>query len=116
MNILLIVSWCAIGVIAGGVGVYQYLKPELGGVIPLSFPEQAENELCFYEEKYIIYKLYRGVVVELEDCKNAVQCHTRMQELSRGENTDLEIRLNFNTGEYEYIKDVKAVDSTDIFY
>lgn len=115
MNILLIVSWCVIGVIAGGVGVYQYLKPELG-VTPLSFPEHAENELCFYEEKYIIYKLYRGVVVEMEDCKNAVQCHTRMEELSRGENTDLEIRLNFNTGEYEYNKDVKAVDSTDIFY
>lgn len=116
MNILLIVSWCVIGVIAGGVGVYQYLKPKLGGVTPLSFPEHAENELCFYEEKYIIYKLYRGVAVEMEDCKNAVQCHNRMQELSRGENTDLEIRLNFNTGEYEYTKDVKAVDSTDIFY
>jgi len=115
MNILLIVSWCVIGVIAGGVGVYQYLKPELG-VTPLSFPEHAENELCFYEEKYIIYKLYRGVVVEMEDCKNAVQCHNRMQELSRGENTDLEIRLNFTTGQYEYTKDVKAVDSTDIFY
>lgn len=116
MNILIILLWCLIGVIAGGVVVYQYLKADLGGVTPLSFPEQAENELCFYEEKYIIYKLYRGVVVEMEDCKNAVQCHTRMKELSRGENTDLEIRLNFNTGEYEYIKDVKAVDSTDIFY
>lgn len=116
MNILLIVSCWVIGVIVGAVGVYQYLKPELGGVTPLSFPEHAENELCFYEEKYIIYKLYRGVAVEMEDCKNAVQCHTRMQELSRGENTDLEIRLNFNTGEYEYTKDVKAVDSTDIFY
>ena len=115
MNILLIVSCCVIGVIVGAVAVYQYLKPELG-VMPLTFPEQAENELCFYEEKYIIYKLYRGVVVEMEDCKNAVQCHTRMEELSRGENTDLEIRLNFNTGEYEYNKDVKAVDSTDIFY
>ena len=116
MNILIILLWCVIGVIAGGVGVYQYLKHDLGGVTPLSFPEQAENELCFYEEKYIIYKLYRGVVVEIEDCKNAVQCHSRMEELTRGENTDLEIRLNFNTGEYEYIKDVKAVDSTDIFY
>ena len=116
MNILIILLWCLIGVIAGGVVVYQYLKADLGGVTPLSFPEQAENELCFYEEKYIIYKLYRGVVVEMEDCKNAVQCHTRMKELTRGENTDLEIRLNFNTGEYEYIKDVKAVDSTDIFY
>lgn len=115
MNILLIVSWWVIGVIVGAAGVYQYLKPELG-VTPLSFPEHAENELCFYEEKYIIYKLYRGVVVEMEDCKNAVQCHTRMEELSRGENTDLEIRLNFTTGQYEYTKDVKAVDSTDIFY
>lgn len=116
MSILIILAWCLIGVIGGGVGVYQYLKPQLGGVNPLMFPEQAENELCFYEEKYIIYKLYRGVVVEMEDCKNAVQCHSRMEELSRGENTDLEIRLNFDTGRYEYAKDEKAVDSTDVFY
>lgn len=116
MDIIIIIAWCIIGVIAGVVGVYQYLKPQLGGVNPLSFPEQAENELCFYEENYIIYKLYRGVVVEMEDCKNAVQCHSRMAELTRGENTDLEIRLNFNTGQYEYTKDKKAVDSTDNFY
>lgn len=116
MSILLILAWCLIGVIAGGVGAYQYLKPQLGGVNPLSFPEHAENELCFYEENYIIYKLYRGVVVEMEDCKNAVQCHSRMEELSRGENSDLEIRLNFNTGQYEYAKDKKTVDSTDVFY
>lgn len=116
MDILIIIAWCIIGVIAGVVGLYQYLKPQLGGVNPLSFPEQAENELCFYEEKYIIYKLYRGVVVEMEDCKNAVQCHSRMEELARGENTDLEIRLNFNTGQYEYTKDEKVVDRTDAFY
>lgn len=96
--------------------MYQYLKPELGGVNPLTFPEEVEHELCFYREKYIIYKLYRGVVVEMEDCKNAAQCHSRMEELNRGENTDLEIRLNFITGQYEYIKDEKTVDSTDIFY
>lgn len=116
MSILIILTWCLIGVIVAGVGVYQYLKPQLGGVNPLSFPEHAENELCFCEENYIIYKLYRGVVVEMEDCKNAVQCHSRMEELSRGENTDLEIRFNFTTGQYEYVKDEKAVDSTDIFY
>lgn len=116
MDILIILTSCLIGVIAGGVGAYQYLKPQLGGVNPLTFPEHAENELCFWEEKYIIYKLYRGVVVEMEDCKNAVQCHSRMEELSRGENTDLEIRLNFETGQYEYAKDEKAVDSTDVFY
>lgn len=116
MDILITFACCLIGVIAGGVGAYQYLKPQLGGVNPLTFPEHAENELCFWEEKYIIYKLYRGVVVEMEDCKNAVQCHSRMEELSRGENTDLEIRLNFETGQYEYAKDEKAVDSTDVFY
>lgn len=116
MDILIIIAWCIIGGVVGAVGVYQYLKPQLGGVNPLSFPEQAENELCFYEEKYIIYKLYRGVVVEMEDCKNAVQCHSRMEELSRGENTELEIRLNFDTGQYEYINDEKAVDSTNDFY
>lgn len=114
--IVLIIAWLIIGVIAGAVGVYQYFKPRLDGVKPLMFPEHAENELCFWEEKYVIYKLYRGVVVEMEDCKNAVQCHSRMEELSRGENTDLKIRLNFNTGRYEYVKDEKAVDSTDIFY
>lgn len=103
-------------VVAGAVGAYQYYKPRVDGVNPLMFPEHAENEMCFYEEKYIIYKLYRGVVVEMEDCKNAVQCHSRMEELSRGENTDLEIRLNFNTGQYEYVKDEKAVVSTDVFY
>lgn len=114
--IVLIIAWLFIGVIAGAVGAYQCLKPQLGGVNPMAFPEHAKNELCFYEENYIIYKLYRGVVVEMEDCKNAVQCHSRMEELSRGENTDLEIRLNFNTGQYEYTKDEKAVDSTDVFY
>lgn len=114
--IVLIIAWLFIGVIAGAVGAYQYLKPQLGGVNPMVFPEHAKNELCFYEENYIIYKLYRGVVVEMEDCKNAVQCHSRMEELSRGENTDLEIRLNFDTGQYEYTKDEKAVDSTDVFY
>lgn len=116
MDIIIILAWCLIGVIAGAVGAYQYLKPQLGGVSPLTFPEQAENELCFREENYVIYKLYRGVVVEMEDCKNAVQCHSRMEELSRGENTDLEIRLNFNTGRYEYVKDEKTLDSTDVFY
>ena len=114
--IVLIIAWLIIGVIAGAVGVYQYLKPRLDGVKPLMMPEQAENELCFWEEKYVIYKLYRGVVVEMEDCKNAVQCHSRMEELSRGENTDLEIRFNFTKGQYEYVKDEKAVDSTEIFY
>lgn len=114
--IVLIIAWLVIGVIGGAVGAYQYLKPRVNGVNPLMFPEQAENELCFWEEKYIIYKLYRGVVVEMEDCKNAIQCHSRMEELSRGENTDLEIRFNFNRGQYEYVKDEKAVDSTDVFY
>lgn len=114
--IALIIAWLFIGVIAGAVGLYQYIKPRLDGVTPLMIPEQAENELCFWEEKYVIYKLYRGVVVEMEDCKNAVQCHSRMEELSRGENTDLKIRFNFTTGEYENVKDQKAVDSTDIFY
>lgn len=114
--VVLIIAWLVIGVIGGAVGTYQYLKPRIDGVNPLMFPRQAKNELCFWEEKYIIYKLYRGVVVEMEDCKNAVQCHSRMEELSRGENTDLEIRLNFKTGEYERVKDKKAVDSTDVLY
>jgi len=116
MNILLIIAWCLIGVIAGAMGVYQYMKPQTGSVMPLMVPEQAENELCFWEEKYVIYKLYRGVVVEMEDCKNAVQCHSRMEELSRGENTDLEIRFNFTTGQYECVREEKAVDSTNEFY
>lgn len=114
--IISVIVCIVIGIFVGGVGVYQYMKPQVGGVNPMMFSEQAENELCFWEEKYIIYKLYRGVVVEMEDCKNAVQCHSRMEELSRGENTDLEIRFNFNTGQYEYTKDEKAVDSTDVFY
>lgn len=116
MNVLIIIFWCSIGVIMGAVGVYQYLKPQLDGVKPIMFPDKSENELCFWEDNYIIYKLYRGVVVEMEDCKNAVQCYARIEELTRGENTDLEIRLNFNTGQYEYAKDEKAVDSTDVFY
>lgn len=114
--IVLIIAWLVIGVIGGVVGTYQYLKPRLERLKPLMLPEQAENELCFWEEKYVIYKLYRGVVVEMEDCKNAVQCHSRMEELTRGENTDLEIRYNFSTGRYEYVKDEKALDSTDVFY
>lgn len=114
--VISIIVCILIGIFVGGLGVYQYLKPQLGGMTPMTFHEQAEHELCFWEEKYVIYKLYHGVVLEMEDCKNAVQCHSRMEELSRGENTDLEIRLNFNTGRYEYVKEEKAVDSTDIFY
>lgn len=100
----LIIAWLFIGVIAGAVGLYQHLKPRLDGVNPMMVPELAESELCYLEEKYVIYKLYRGVVVEMEDCKNAVQCHSRMEELSRGENTDLKIRFNFTTGQYEDAK------------
>ncbi len=100
----LIIAWLFIGVIAGAVGLYQHLKPRLDGVNPMLVPELAESELCYLEEKYVIYKLYRGVVVEMEDCKNAVQCHSRMEELSRGENTDLKIRFNFTTGQYEDVK------------
>lgn len=103
------ITWLAIGVIAGAVGAYQYFAPRVDGVNVLMFPEHAEKEMCFYEKKYIIYKLYRGVVVEMEDCKNAVQCHSRMEELSRGENRDLEIRLNFITGQYEYVRDKKSI-------
>lgn len=114
--VISIIVWVLIGICLGGVGVYQYMKPQLGGMTPMVFPEQAEHEFCIWEDKYVIYKLYRGVVLEMEDCKNVVQCHSRMEELSRGENTDLEIRLNFNTGQYEYVKEEKAVDSTDIFY
>lgn len=114
MFVVTIIISFAIGV----AGTYYLMKTQLSKFSnkPLFFPEQTENEMCYFEEKYIIYKLYRGNVLEMEDCKNAVQCHSRLEELSRGENTDLEIRYNFDTGQYEYTKDEKAVDSTDIFY
>lgn len=114
MFVVTIIISLAIGV----AGTYYLTKTQLAKFSnkPLFFPDQTENEMCYFEEKYIIYKLYRGNVVEMEDCKNAIQCHSRLEELSRGENTDLEIRYNFGTGQYEYVKDEKAVDSTDIFY
>lgn len=114
----MIVVGIIISFVIGVSGTYYLMKAQLPKFSnkPLFFPDQTENEMCYFEEKYIIYKLYRGNVLEMEDCKNAIQCHSRLEELSRGENTDLEIRYNFETGQYEYSKDEKAVDSTDIFY
>lgn len=116
-----VLTFCIIFVVSfvtGVVGEYFVMKTYNSCLSnkPLFFPDQTENEMCYFEEKYIIYKLYRGNVVEMEDCKNAIQCHSRLEELSRGENTDLEIRYNFDSGQYEYVKDEKVVDSTDIFY
>jgi len=52
----------------------------------------------------------------MEDAKNAVQAHSRLEELNRGENTNLDFKYNFNTDQYELQKEYSPIDSTNEFY
>lgn len=84
---------------------------------PLFFPELKETQYGYYEDKYIIYKIINGYALEMEDTKNCVQAHSRLEELKRGENTKLQFEYDFETGQYVLTKDLgKAIDSTDEFY
>lgn len=84
---------------------------------PLYFPEMKETQYGYYEDKYIIYKIVNGYALEMEDAKNCVQSHSRLEELKRGENTKLQFEYDFETGQYILTKDLgKAIDSTDDFY
>lgn len=84
---------------------------------PLYFPELKDTQFGYYEDKYIIYKIANGYALEMEDAKNAVQSHSRLEELKRGENTKLQFEYDFETGQYVLTKDLgKAIDSTDDFY
>lgn len=82
----------------------------------LYFDELKDTQFGFYKEKYTIYKIVNGYAIEMEDAKNAVQAHSRLEELSRGENTNLDFKYNFNTDQYELQKDYSPIDSTDEFY
>lgn len=84
---------------------------------PLFFSELRETQFGYYEDKYIIYKIVNGYALEMEDVKNAVQSHSRLEELKRGENTKLQFEYDFETGQYVLSKELgKAIDSTDEFY
>lgn len=84
---------------------------------PLFFPDLKETQFGYYEDKYIIYKIVNGYALEMEDAKNAVQSHSRLEELKRGENTKLQFEYDFETGQYVLTKDLgKAIDSTNDFY
>lgn len=84
---------------------------------PLYFPELKETQYGYYEDKYIIYKIVNGYAVEMEDVKNAVQSHSRLEELKRGENTKLQFEYDFKTGQYVLSKELgKVIDSVDDFY
>lgn len=84
---------------------------------PLYFPELKETQFGYYEDKYIIYKIVNGYALEMEDAKNAVQSHSRLEELKRGENTKLQFEYDFESGQYVLSKELgKAIDSTDEFY
>lgn len=84
---------------------------------PLYFPELKETQMGFYEDKYIIYKIVNGYALEMENVKNCVQAHSRLEELKRGENTKLQFEYDFETGRYVLTKELgKAIDSTDEFY
>lgn len=84
---------------------------------PLYFPELKETQFGYYEDKYIIYKIVNGYALEMEDAKNAVQSHSRLEELKRGENTKLQFEYDFETGQYVLTKELgKTIDSTDDFY
>lgn len=84
---------------------------------PLYFPELKDTQFGYYEDKYIIYKIVNGYALEMEDVKNAVQSHSRLEELKRGENTKLQFEYDFESGQYVLTKEIgKAIDSTDDFY
>lgn len=84
---------------------------------PLYFPELKGTEYGYYEDKYIIYKIVNGWALEMEDVKNAVQSHSRLEELKRGENTKLQFEYDFESGQYVLNKEIgKVIDSTDEFY
>lgn len=84
---------------------------------PLYFPELREVQCGYYEDKYIIYKIVNGYALEMEDVKNAVQSHSRLEELQRGENTKLQFEYDFESGQYVLSKELgKVIDSTDDFY
>lgn len=82
----------------------------------LYFDELKDIQFGFYEEKYTIYKIVNGYAIEMEDAKNAVQAHSRLEELNRGENTNLDFKYNFNTDQYELQKEYSPIDSTNEFY
>lgn len=85
--------------------------------MPLYFPELKDTQYGYYEDKYIIYKIVNGYALEMEDVKNAVQSHSRLEELKRGENTKLQFEYDFESGQYVLSKELgKAIDSTDDFY
>lgn len=111
----------AIGVLTALVGVsYGAFKLGLKEKLkesPLYFPELKGTQYGYYEDKYIIYKIVNGYALEMEDSKNAVQAHSRLEELKRGENTKLQFEYDFETGQYVLSKELgKAIDSTDDFY
>lgn len=84
---------------------------------PLYFPEFKETQYGYYEDKYIIYKIVNGYALEMEDAKNCVQAHSRLEELQRGENTKLQFEYDFESGQYVLTRELgKAIDSTDDFY
>ena len=84
---------------------------------PLFFPDLKETQFGYYEDKYIIYKIINGYALEIEDAKNAVQSHSRLEELQRGENTKLQFEYDFESGQYVLTKELeKVIDSTDEFY
>lgn len=83
---------------------------------PIYLENLKDMEVAFYEEKYIIYKACRGWVLGMEDTKNAIACHSRMEELNRGENLELEFEWDFETQQYILKREEKSIDSTDDFY
>lgn len=84
---------------------------------PLYFPELKDTQYGYYEDNYIIYKIVNGYAVEMENVKNCVQSHSRLEELKRGENTKLQFEYDFESGQYILTKELgKAIDSTDEFY
>lgn len=84
---------------------------------PLFFPDLKETQFGYYEDKYIIYKIVNGYAIEIENAKNCIQAHSRLEELQRGENTKLQFEYDFESGQYVLSKDLdKVIDSTDEFY
>lgn len=105
--VLLVVSYASFKL-----GLKEKLKES-----PLFFPELKETQFGYYEDKYIIYKIFNGYALEMEDAKNAVQSHSRLEELKRGENTKLQFEYDFESGQYVLSKELgKVIDSTDDFY
>lgn len=111
----------AIGVLTALAGVsygaFKLGRTEKLKESPLYFPELKETQFGYFEDKYIIYKIVNGYAVEMEDAKNAVQSHSRLEELKRGENTKLQFEYDFDSGQYVLAKELgKVIDSVDEFY